>query len=137
MEKEQKQKEINSGYMKRKTKRIGIYLIYDKEGIVDDYIIYLLQRIKSDLSRIIIVCNGHVNREAIEKLSKISSDIYIRENKGFDAGGFKDALTKYLKWEEIFEYEEMLLFNDSFLDHSILFLMCFLQWKIRMLIFGH
>lgn len=60
------------------------------------------------------MCNGFITDAGKGKLTNLSKEIFIRENTGFDAGGFKDALTKFLKWEEIYEYDELLLFNDSF-----------------------
>lgn len=100
--------------MEKTINRMGIYLIYDKEGIIDAYIPYLLKKMMPELSRLVIVCNGFVNDTGKRSLMKLTKEVYIRENRGFDAGGMKDALTKYLKWEDIWQYDELLLFNDSF-----------------------
>ncbi len=37
--------------------RLGIFLLYDKYGIVDDYIIYLLDEMQTIYNKLVIVCN--------------------------------------------------------------------------------
>lgn len=39
----------------------------------------------------------------------------VRENAGYDAGAYKFAIFKYLKIEEIRQYEELILCNDTFI----------------------
>ena len=38
-------------------KRLCIYLTYDKQGIVDSYIEYMLRELKTISDRLIVVCN--------------------------------------------------------------------------------
>lgn len=94
-------------------KRICIYLTYDKQRIVDLYIDYMLKELKSCTDHLVVVCN---NEEVISGgwiLEENADQIFYRENKGFDAGGFKDALCKFLGWERIRQYDELVLVNDS------------------------
>ncbi|MEY8336977.1 rhamnan synthesis F family protein [Lachnospiraceae bacterium 62-35] len=100
--------------MKAGKNRLGIYHIYDKAGVIDEYILYLLNRITGHLKELYIVCNGEVNQDDLNRLKTITRNVMIRENIGFDAGGFKYALTEKIGWEKIKEYDELLLFNDSF-----------------------
>ncbi len=95
-------------------KRLGIFVFYDKAGIVDDYVVYLLQKMEGYLDHLTIVCNGQVTGEGKKRLMKFSSDIHIRENTGYDAMAYKLALTDYLGWDAVLRYEEVLLFNDTF-----------------------
>lgn len=93
-------------------KIIGIFVFYDKYGIVDDYIICLLESLQPYLENIIIVCNGYVDCIGIEKLQKLSDRIVFRNNIGFDSGAYKDILLQY--WDEIEQYDDLLLFNSTF-----------------------
>ena len=52
------------------SKRLVIFLFYDSEGIVDDYIPYMLKDIKKNVSEIFVVANGKMNDAGKEKLSK-------------------------------------------------------------------
>lgn len=95
-------------------KRLGIFVYYDKQGIVDRYVEYLLDGLKGHLSRLVIVCNGLLTDDGRHTLSKYSQEIYVRENTGFDAMGYKLAMTSYLGWDQVEQYDEILLFNDTF-----------------------
>lgn len=95
-------------------KRLGIFVFYDKDGIVDDYVVYLLKNMKDHLDNLLIVCNGTLTDEGKNRLSAFSDRIYIRENTGYDAMAYKLAMTEYAGWDEIVKYNEILLFNDTF-----------------------
>ena len=51
----------------KKVKRLIAYFIYDKQGIVDDYIIYMLCALKEHSSEIAVVVNGKLTSESREK----------------------------------------------------------------------
>lgn len=95
-------------------KRLGIYVIYDENGIVDDYIFYFINEIKRFLERLVIVCNGNVNRENYARLQQVADDVYIRENKGFDACAIRKVLIDYYGWDKVCEYDGVLVMNDTF-----------------------
>lgn len=99
---------------KKKIKRICIYLTYDKENIVDEYIGYMLQELKLCSAYLVVVCNELEIVRGKEILEKYADAIFYRENIGLDAGGFKDALCHLLGWDIIAQYEELVLVNDSF-----------------------
>jgi lipopolysaccharide biosynthesis protein len=95
-------------------KRIGIFCFYDKDGIVDGYVEFLLRELCCCLSSLVIVINGKVNDNGKLILEKYADDIYIRENKGFDGGAYKDVIVNILGWRKIQEYDELVLCNDTF-----------------------
>ncbi len=94
--------------------RLGIFSFYDREGSVDEYVEYLLRDLKNCLSRLIIVINGEVSQQGKRKLEKYSKEVLLRENKGFDAGAYKEVFVKYLPEKEISRYDEIVLCNDTF-----------------------
>lgn len=94
--------------------RLGIFVFYDKQGIVDRYVEYLLEGLKDYLSRLVIVCNGLITEMGRECLAKYSDEIYVRDNTGYDAMAYKLALTSYVGWDDVDEFDEILLFNDTF-----------------------
>lgn len=95
-------------------KRIGIFCFYDKEGIVDGYVEFLLEELCCCLSSLVIIINGNVSVKGKLILEKYTDEIYIRDNKGFDGGAYKDVLINMLGWSRIQEYDELVLCNDTF-----------------------
>lgn len=94
------------------TKRLGIFCTYDSEGIIDDYIIYLLQDIKKVLNHLAIICNGKLTPEGRHRLEKITDDIFVRENTGFDMEAWRQGILR--NKDKLKDYDEIVIFNDSF-----------------------
>ncbi len=93
--------------------RLGIYLVYDRQNIIDRYIGYFLKELKTCVSTLLVVCNMPFIAQGREILEEYADQIYFRENLGFDAGGFKDALCNLAGWETVLRYDELVLANDS------------------------
>ena len=93
-------------------KRLGIFCTYDSEGVVDDYIIFLLQDMIKNLSHLAIVCNGKLTPEGRHKLEKITNDIFVRDNSGFDMEAWRQGILRHK--DNLQDYDELVLFNDSF-----------------------
>lgn len=98
----------------KKEKRISIFVIYDQDGIVDEYIFFLLSELFKISERIIIVVNGCILEEYESRLAEYSSEIVVRENRGFDGAAYKYILTEYLEERELNVYDELILLNDTF-----------------------
>ena len=94
--------------------RLGLFLFYDSDGIVDDYVKYLLDDMNQHLSDLCIIVNGELTSEGMKTFEKYSDKIIIRSNKGFDVGAWKDAMIDEYGFEKLEEYDEVILFNDSF-----------------------
>lgn len=92
-------------------KRLCVFSIFDPEGQVDAYIYYWLKEFKSVCDRIIVVSNGDLKK--CHQLTKYADDVIERNNTGFDGGAYADVLTKYLSYEEIQEFDEIALCNDT------------------------
>ncbi len=95
-------------------RRLLIYLTYDKQNIIDDYIGYFLHSMRAVASSVIVVCNMPGIEKGLYNLTDHADSIFYRENVGLDAGGFKDALCTYVGWDKLREYDELILANDSF-----------------------
>ena len=72
-----------------KVKRVAIYVLHDKDGIVDDYVVTILSELKKYVENILVVVNGMINEPGRDKLIKCSNDILVRENEGYDITGYK------------------------------------------------
>lgn len=91
-------------------RRAGIYFFYDKDGVVDDYNIYLLQDIRKNLDHLLVVVNGYANEEGQLKFRSVCDEILIRENIGFDVWAYKEGMAHY-GWEALAAYDELVMLN--------------------------
>lgn len=94
--------------------RLGIFVFFDPQGIVDDYIIYLLRSLRPYFSRMITISNTDLNQTGKDRLLQYSDDLLIRENQGLDAAAYKEGLISFCGWEEAEKYDEVVLMNDTF-----------------------
>lgn len=94
----------------KNAKRLIAYFIYDKQGIVDDYIIYMLRALKENSSEIAVVVNGKLTPESRTKLTDITPTVIVRENKGLDVWAYKTVLD-YYGWEKLVTYDEVIMMN--------------------------
>ncbi len=94
----------------KQLRRIGIYFLYDKDGVVDDYIPYLLRDLIKNLEKLIFVSNGPLTAEGKAKLAEFDPVILERENKGLDVWAYKEAMLS-MGWKELATYDEVVLLN--------------------------
>lgn len=102
-------------------KRLCIFCFFDREGIVDKSVEYLLDELRRNSDRLLIVVNGSIQADSKKILETYSKDVVVRENVGYDAGAYKFAMFKYLKIEEIRQYDELILCNDTFIGPFVPF----------------
>ena len=98
--------------LSKESKRIGVFIFFDKDNIIDDYVIYMLNSLNEAVDKILFVSNCELSKEELNKLAKFNIEINIRDNKGLDAGAFKYIYDKYS--EEINTYDELIIMNDTF-----------------------
>ncbi|MDE5699946.1 MAG: rhamnan synthesis F family protein [Lachnospiraceae bacterium] len=95
-------------------RRLCIYVTYDPENMIDDYIGYTLQEMRKTVDSLIVVCNYKCIVSGRENIQPYANKIFCRENAGFDAGAYQDVFFRYLGWDGVCGYDEILLVNDSF-----------------------
>lgn len=91
-------------------KRLLIFFFYDKKGIVDDYIPYMLSDMTKNVTDTFVVCNGLLSDEGKEKLNKFTDKVYVRDNVGFDVWAYKEAMEQF-GWDKLGTYDEIILMN--------------------------
>ena len=91
-------------------KRLGIYFFFDKDGIVDKYVDYVLEDLTKHVDKLIVVCNGQLNEQGRKTFEKFTGNIIVRENKGFDVWAYKTAIDSE-GWNKLIEYDEIILMN--------------------------
>lgn len=91
-------------------KRMGVFFFCDTSKVVDNYVGYYLKQLKKVCDYLLVVINGSANNEGLTILSENSDGVISRENKGFDAWAYKEAI-EYIGWDEIEKADELLLTN--------------------------
>lgn len=99
--------------LKNDAKRLGVFIFFDKDNIIDDYVLYMLDSLNDAVDKILFVSNSKLSEKELSKLKKYNIDINVRDNIGLDAGAFKYVYDKY--GSELFSsYDEVILLNDTF-----------------------
>lgn len=93
-------------------KRLGVFFFYDKDGIADRYVEYLIKEYASCQEKIIIVSNGEVTESAKNMFLKYTDDVIIRENKGLDFAAYLAAFHS-VGWDKLEEYDEISIMNST------------------------
>jgi rhamnosyltransferase len=90
-------------------RRAIVYLVYDKDGIVDDYIPHKLRKLRDHADLIVVVVNGALNHAGKKKLVEVCDEVLQRDNVGLDVGGYADAL--HMLGKRVDQFDELILMN--------------------------
>ncbi|MGO5165168.1 MULTISPECIES: rhamnan synthesis F family protein [unclassified Candidatus Paralachnospira] len=97
---------------KGSTNRGIVYFFYDRQGVVDRYVIYMLEHLKQCCKDLFFVVNGTLTDDSREKVAKVADKVWERENKGLDVAAYKYAL-EHIGWENLGNYDELVLMNHT------------------------
>ena len=92
--------------------RLAVYCFYDRDGVVDDYVVYFLRELRKNVSRICCVVNGKLTDGGRTALEECSDEVIERANEGLDAGAY--AFFVKSRYDEIKSYDELIFCNNSF-----------------------
>jgi rhamnosyltransferase len=95
------------------TKRIAIAFFYDDEGIIDDYMLHLLQSMQPFVEKTIFVSNGPLSKKSETSVEPLVDEVIIRKNEGFDVWAYKTAI-EHIGYDRLAEYDELVLYNHTF-----------------------
>ncbi|WP_082702293.1 rhamnosyltransferase WsaF family glycosyltransferase [Pseudacidovorax intermedius] len=91
---------------------ILFFVHYNKSGKVHDHVVYLLERIRSIYSRIVLISNSPLPSAEAARLMTIVDDIYERANTGFDFYAWKEGMDRE-RLDRLASYETVTLMNDT------------------------
>lgn len=98
--------------------RLGLLSIYDENGIIDNSLKWYIQEFARMVDELLIISNGAICEKDRQWLQQRSCHFFERENKGYDAGAYKEALENFC---QPFDYDEIILSNDTFFGPFISF----------------
>ena len=94
-------------------KRLCIFAHYDKDNLIDDYVIYYLKELKKSFNKIIFVSDSDLSKKETDKIIDIVDYIQAFKHGEYDWGSYKYgyfiAKENYL----LSNIDEVLFCNDS------------------------
>lgn len=99
--------------MVQKQNRATVFAHYDKNNIIQDYVIYYLKELKKVSEIIIFVSDSSLNESEINKISSIANTVIAKPHGEYDFGSYKIGF-KYLEDNNIIDsIDELVFANDS------------------------
>ena len=94
-------------------KRCAISFFYDPDGIVDDYLAFLVRSLKPHVEKTLFIVNGPLDDPSRLKMAEIVDEIIVRENRGFDVWAYKIGL-EHIWATHPDQFDEVIMFNHTF-----------------------
>ena len=91
--------------------RLCIYMTYSSTNNLKAHVRLFLESMVQ-YADVYLVCNFTEKINPKEMPGGIKK-VFYRENKGWDAGAYKDTLCDYLGWKKVQQYKALILVNDS------------------------
>lgn len=93
--------------------RLAIFCHYDKDNIIDDYVLLYLKALTSVATDIRFVSNSALDKTEQAKVKPYTHSITLRKNIGLDFGAWKEALQTIGLPYIATHYDGLILANDS------------------------
>lgn len=93
-------------------KRILLFVHFNKNGRLNKRAVYTLEQTKHLYDKIVTISNSPLNKADRNTLERLSDDVIIRENKGFDFAAWKDGMD-HIGWSTLAEYDSLTIMNDT------------------------
>lgn len=90
-------------------KRLGIFAYFDADGIVDDYVPYLVAEVGKHCAHQVFVVNGILTKESEARVQATGVQLLYRENHGFDITAYREGLLS----QDLDGYDEILFYNQT------------------------
>lgn len=91
-----------------KIKRAVVFVHYDRDNLVDEYVYFYLEALQKNTSHLVFVTTSKIPAQDHAKISKYAT-LIERENVGYDFMSYKVGLESF----NYTQYDELLLCNDS------------------------
>ena len=76
-------------------RRLLLFVHYDRDGLVDEHIVYLLNGLKPFRTECAVLVNGALSDVGAAQISSVADRVICRPNRGFDFGAWAEGLQEY------------------------------------------
>ncbi|MES2203856.1 MAG: rhamnan synthesis F family protein [Pseudomonadota bacterium] len=94
-------------------RRLTLFCHFDKDNLIDDYVVTYLQGLKQIASDIYFVSNSLPSACELKKIEPYVKNITLRKNTGLDFGAWKEVILTLGLPYIASHYDELILANDS------------------------
>ncbi len=96
-------------------KRLAIFAHYDKQCIIDEYVVFYLESLKKNVDKIIFVSDCILSSTELKKIDHLVFQTICEEHGEYDFGSYKRgfALLNQQFQNELLEADELVFANDS------------------------
>lgn len=100
--------------MRMVKKRVAVYIFYDEDGIVDEYVKFFINELKTVADAIIVLVNGDLNQEGKRYFEENAAFLFQRENTGYEMYALESLFLEKMDRDYWHSFDEMIICNDSF-----------------------
>ncbi|MEP4101977.1 glycosyltransferase, partial [Paraglaciecola sp.] len=84
---------------------------YDKDGLIEDYIVEYLKRISGFSDIIFISTSCEISDQNLSEIYNYVNHIIVKENVGYDFGAWRTGIVRFYK--HLSKFENIIICNDS------------------------
>lgn len=99
--------------LQENAKRAAVFVYYDEDGVVDDYVPVLVGAVKKHCAYLLCVVNGVLRPQDEQKLAAVSDEMLFRPNEGLDITGYKEGYWRLRESGRLEAADELLFFNQT------------------------
>lgn len=94
-------------------KRAVIFAHYDKNNIIQDYVIYYLKELKKNADYLVFVSDSNIGNKEAEKINEIVDYKIISKHNEYDFGSYKRGYSYLIENNLLAKFDELIIANDS------------------------
>ena len=99
--------------MSNKKNRVAVFAHYDKNNLIQDYVVYYLKELHKFVNKIIFVSDSDVTDKELEKISQLVCSSLVGRHGEYDFGSYKRGFQYALSNKLLENCEELVFCNDS------------------------
>ncbi len=96
-------------------KRLAIFAHYDKQSVIDEYVIFYLESLKKNVDKIVFVSDCALSESELKKIDHLVFFNICEEHGEYDFGSYKRGFNFFKKKypSELLDIDELVFANDS------------------------
>lgn len=94
-------------------KSVAVFAHYDKDNLIDDYVLYYLKELKAVCDKIIFVSDCNINDKELSKLNSLADYTIAQKHGEYDFGSYKRGFICAIKNNLLEDADNLIFANDS------------------------
>lgn len=94
-------------------KRAAVFAHYDKDAIIQDYVIYYLKALRLVCDELVFVSSNRLSSDEIAKIEGVADYIIAEKHNEYDFGSYKRGFLYVMQKGQLEDFDELIFVNDS------------------------